>query len=331
MPAKKIKKREQFPFRVLIGGIVAAIVLLILLIQVSSLHLRVESLEANLTVNQKKLAVYERTLCATDQSVKQPNIKTDYSINSAGEQRMFKVHVPNNYDASVRYPVIIAFDGIEGSGSRMEAYSGFDGLPIIMVYPDSLPGKKGFTSWQGAPYSADGERDIQFVRDILAQVPTQYCVDETRIFAVGMSNGGAFATIVGCQLGDKIRAVATVSGAYYTTCEQEDRTPSLLVLHSQDDQQVPFLGATTRKLPPITPWVDEQVAKRHCASDVNREKRDGVLYSTWQNCDDNSIVRYGVISKQQHGWLAVPADPAEGTKSTADYIWDFFKDSMYIN
>ena len=211
----------------------------------------------------------------------------------------------------------------------MESYSGLDELPAVVVYPDALPGKSGFTAWQGAPYSVDGDRDVQFVSDILKSIPSRYCVDSTRVYAVGMSNGGAFANTVSCKLGDQIKAVASVSGAYYSACKPEERTPSLLVVHSTDDRQAPFKGVTVRRLPPVPQYVEKQVVDRHCKTVAEQTKAGSTIYYKWSKCDDNSSMQFIVVNRQPHGWLALPQVSHQRTTGTAGYVWNFFEESSY--
>lgn len=235
------------------------------------------------------------------------------------------MHVPVNYDPNLRYPVVLSFDGIDGSGAQMQSYAGLDTVPALVVYPDSLPSKAGFTAWQGAPYSQDGSYDVDFIKELLETLPGQYCIDSTKVFATGMSNGGAFAIIAGCELGDKIRAVASVSGAYYSTCKNEARTPSLLVLHSVDDNRVPYYGETARGLPVVPEWVKAQAAQRSCSGDALLKTTVTSQQSTWFGCKDASILRFVVLTGQEHGWLRVPGDLEKSTPATAQYVWGFFE------
>lgn len=312
----------------LLGGAIIAIV--VLLFHVRAQSIQIDALESRVASLQAHLDTYGRTLCSNQGGITSDRTTQRYTLTSAGYDRTYRVDTPRNYDASVRYPVIISFDGIEGSGDRMEGYAKFDTLPAIMVYPDSLPGKRGYTAWQGAPYSVDSDRDMTFIRDLLTVLPSQYCIDTTQQFAVGMSNGGSFATMVGCELSDQIRAVASVSGAFYTTCQQEKRTPSLLVMHSMSDGQVPFMGETKKHLPKIQQWVSDQATQRTCQTVVPATTVEDVTYYDWRDCADQSLLRFVVVQNQPHGWLAVPATPHEGVKTTADYIWKFFQDSMYF-
>ncbi len=300
-----------------------------LLVHIQTLTGRIATLETQSSIKEEQLVSYERSLCSNDFSLTQANNAKTYTMQVNGEQRSYTIHTPDTYDASQRYPVIFSFDGIEGSGSRMRSYSHLDALPAIIVYPDALVGTKGYTAWQGAPYSVEGGRDVEFVRKLLDTIPSQYCVDATQLFAVGMSNGGSFATIVGCELGNQIRAVASVSGAFYTTCEREERTPSLLVVHSMNDGQVPYLGEVARKLPKVQQWVNDQAAKRHCTTTLPVRATGSVVYYNWLDCSDNSMLRFAVVKDQPHGWLRLPSTSRDGVTTTAEYVWKFFEESRY--
>jgi poly(3-hydroxybutyrate) depolymerase len=167
MKKSPLNNRERGLYGVLAISAVLICIVIGMIFHTQALSSRITMLEKEVTVRSSQLAAYERSLCSTIREVGQ---LSKYSLQSAGYTRTYQVHTPANYDPSVRYPLIVSFDGIEGSGVRMEGYSGLDGLPAIIVYPNSLPGKLGFTAWQGAPYSIEGDRDVQFVSDILKTV-----------------------------------------------------------------------------------------------------------------------------------------------------------------
>jgi len=144
-----------------------------------------------------------------------------------------------------------------------------------------------------------------------------------------MSNGGTFATIVGCELGDQVRAIASVSGAYYTTCKEEERTPSLLVVHSVDDRQAPFAGSTARRLPAISAWVEAQAVEHNCKTKIPTKTVDLATYYNWHDCSDGSALRFVALRNQAHGWLRIPEVSSQRVQGTAGYIWEFFNESSY--
>lgn len=309
------------------------LVVVFLLVHTQSLSLRLIELETKNAKMALEASTYKRSYCTNTFPITKSNVITRYRVQSAGYARTYRVHTPKNYDPSVRYPMVLSFDGIGGSGSRIESYSRIDSLPVVAVYPDSLHGRQGFTAWQGAPYSLKGDYDIQFVRDMLDTVPSNYCTDSTKVFAVGMSNGGGFAALMGCKLSDKFRAVASLSGAYYASCSETTQAPSLLIVHSESDKQVPFGGSSQRGLPAVMQWAKREAKERTCQNVVQSDAKTGdtelksnaLTVYDWQGCRNNSLLRLVVVKDQDHGWLQLPASPASGLPGTVNYIWKFFQ------
>lgn len=293
--------------------------------RVVSLESQNSQYRASLVARQAEIDTYTRLTCATASTIRTSQTNTTYEAVVDGRIRGYRVHTPTHYDSNVRLPVVLSFDGIDGSGAQMQSYSGLDQLPAIVVYPDSLPSQEGFTAWQGAPYSQPGVDDIAFVRTVLKEVAAHYCTDPTRVYAVGMSNGGAFASLVGCELGDSIRAIASVSGAYYTSCQSKTRSPSLLVLHSIDDNRVPFGGELARGLPKVPDWVYEQAGFHGCKEAYPTKSENGIGQYGWYDCKDNAKVTLVTLGGQVHGWLSMPQATSAQPESTAQYIWQFFE------
>ena len=81
---------------------------------------------------------------------------------------------------------------------------------IIYVYPDPLEGFEGWGTWGWllGPHArpADGQQDLSFMGSLLDRLEASYCIDRERIFVTGHSWGGDMAAVVGCFMGDRIRA-----------------------------------------------------------------------------------------------------------------------------
>ncbi len=306
---------------------VAALLVAMLSVHIQSLSVRIGSLESQVATAERQVAAFERSFCSTGAAEVRDGVTIRHTIQSGDTARTYQVHTPPNYDPSIRYPVIVNFDGIEGSGDRMEAYSGMDNLPVIAVYPDSIPGTLGFTAWQGAPYSLKGDYDTNFVEAMLDELPSNYCIDNGKVFAVGMSNGGGFAMLAACELPDRIRAVASISGAYYESCRVRKHQPSLLAIHSASDKQIPFEGAKSRKLPKVTDWAQREARYRGCEQSSKSTEPNGSSRYDWTGCRDDSTVRLVVLENQNHGWLYLPGSAQNSSPTITSYIWDFFKNS----
>src|SRR6185312_1330517 len=53
-----------------------------------------------------------------------------------------------------------------------------------------------------------GASDVAFFEPLYSEITKSFCVDTSRMFAMGESSGGDFASILGCEFADKLRAVA---------------------------------------------------------------------------------------------------------------------------
>lgn len=128
----------------------------------------------------------------------------DRTLQSGGANRNYKLRVPEDYDASHPYRLILGFHGATGNSGQV-APSYFDLWPLaegstIFVAPDAVDGL-----WNAS-------NDVTFVDDILAEVEGDLCIDETRVMLEGFSQGGAMAWTLGCARPGLFRAVVVHSG-----------------------------------------------------------------------------------------------------------------------
>src|SRR5262249_61300856 len=65
------------------------------------------------------------------------------------------------------------------------------------------------------------------------------CTDGRRIYVTGMSNGGFLASLLGCQLADRLAAVAPVAGARDLGDCVPARPMPILLLYGSADAVVP--------------------------------------------------------------------------------------------
>ena len=294
---------------------------------VQSLERKIEKTEERTAETNRHTASFRDSHCVGKEKIQQGT--STYTLTSAGYNRVYHVHIPTSYKANEKMPVIVNYDGIDGGGIKMESYSNVDSLPVIAVYPDSLMGTRGFTAWQGAPYSLGGDYDVQFTKDMMHDLQQRYCADATKVFAIGMSNGGGFAVIASCQLPGTFKAIASLSGAYYTGCSGNEKpSGSLLALHSAADPQVPLQGSLTKGVPVVTEWAGQQAKARNCQKNTRSTDIYGAERFTWRSCQDNALVRLVVLQNQPHGWLALPHAQGIKAPNTAEYVWTFFKETM---
>lgn len=189
------------------------------------------------------------------------------TLESSGYERSFVVHVPEGYSKDDAHPVVFAFHGKGGSGEVIvnstrlteERWTGNK----LVVYPD---GWGGF--WAGADYSIlSVAEDLSFVRDLVAHLRADFCVDNSRIYATGHSNGGGMVDNIAChgETGKDFAAFAPIAGAFYTNndenyeeCDPARALTPVLQIHGGADITIPYDGGkgSGGMLPSIPDWYD---------------------------------------------------------------------------
>ena len=136
-----------------------------------------------------------------------------------GEQkRTYLVHVPKDYDPKKPTPVVLALHGAAMNGPMMVWFSGLnttaDKSGFIVVYPSGT-GTGPFLTWNAGGFKgkmAEGKADdVAFIGKLLDDLSTVIKVDEKRVNACGMSNGGMMCYRLAAELSNRIAAVAPVA------------------------------------------------------------------------------------------------------------------------
>lgn len=146
------------------------------------------------------------------------HIPGNYVVNleSSGQPRQFRLHIPPGYMAGNSTPLIINLHGLGMSGveqdllSEMSAKS--DEAGFIAVHPEGRGDPQG---WYVGPSVGGQQEDVLFIRDLIYCLKNQLSIDADRIYATGLSNGGGMANRLGCDLADVIAAIGPVSGTYF--------------------------------------------------------------------------------------------------------------------
>jgi polyhydroxybutyrate depolymerase len=158
----------------------------------------------------------------------------------------FNVHVPPMYDGEIRLPVVFDFHGLGGDENQMQRLSGWaatgDREGFISVFPGGPD-----NGWNAGGCCTDTPTDVEFVREAIAYLNTEGCIDTKRIYASGCSNGGAMSYRLACEAADVIAAVAPVDfdcvvGGRCGSCNPS-RPVTEIQFRATMDQAVNYSGA----------------------------------------------------------------------------------------
>lgn len=164
----------------------------------------------------------------------------DQALTSGGIERHYLLHVPASYSGESPVPVVLSFHGYGMSAAVFGPYTGFgsvaDSEGFIVVTPDAV-GSPAFWNSERTPGAAD---DVAFVRDLLAALSTELCIDEDAVYAAGFSNGGGMALRLACDMPDRVRAVGVVAATFIDCLA---RVP-IIAFHGTSDSLVPYEGGS---------------------------------------------------------------------------------------
>lgn len=145
---------------------------------------------------------------------------TSRSWDVDGVRREAIVYAPSKPTAG-KAPLVFDFHGHGGTArNAARVHRLHEAWPeAVVVYiqglntPGKLTDREGKkTGWQTGP-GDQKDRDLKFFDAVLASVKKDYPIDESRVYATGHSNGGAFTYLLWAKRGDTFAAFAPVAAA----------------------------------------------------------------------------------------------------------------------
>jgi polyhydroxybutyrate depolymerase len=253
------------------------------------------------------------------------------TVTSGGLQRTAVVHVPSAA-AGHRLPVLFALHGAAQNGTFFEGYTGFSTLAntqrFIAVYPNALP----IASFRDRPFwniddsDPTAPNDVQFISDLLTDLEGTLCVDGRRVFATGVSNGAGMAARLGCQLSDRIAAIAPVAGGYKALPPCHPTQPvSLFEVHGTSDSTVPYDGVKGTGAGAVMPYVQSWAKIDGCAATpAQTSPAPRVIRLDYGGCRDRTAVAHLRIVGGGHQ-LPGGLPPDSGQAASIDVPWQIWQ------
>lgn len=257
-----------------------------------------------------------------------------HRICSGDRNRTYAVNVPNDYNtkSNTPWPLIVDYHGNGGTPDGQYNNSRFYNYPAgqeyLAVYPAGVE-----QHWQGPSYAIAGVDDLQFTTDLLNHLSQEYCIDPSRIYASGKSNGGGFVDTLACSdHGDAFAAFAMAAAALYTDTSESGcpKQRAILESHGDLDGTIPYLPTepkTGGALPNITQWV-EWWGQRDCCNPIHDRRETGDLggYNvTSYSCNGYiNVVQHYQVFELGHCWPDSSGLNTDSRRSTcSDHVLDF--------
>jgi polyhydroxybutyrate depolymerase len=253
-----------------------------------------------------------------------PNVPTGKMIKELtvnGITREYIIYVPENYNATTAFPLLLSFHGLTSNMEFNYNYTNFDELAerenFIVIHPNGIS-----NTWA---VSANDDTDIDFIVALLNQLEEDYNIESNRIYSTGMSMGGFFSFSLACRLSDRVAAVASVTGSMYqpaiNNCLPVKPMP-IIQIHGTEDGIVQYSSVAglldfwtshnnTDDLPIISNIPDSDTAD---GSTVERYE--------YLNGDNDVEVQHLKIIGGGHEW---PGFQGNMDINASEEVWSFVK------
>ena len=264
-----------------------------------------------------------------------------FHFTHGGLRREYLVHVPKTSTGKPA-PLLLALHGGGGDMDYQAQNYGLVGKSeqagFIAVFPN---GASRFRSGILATWNAGAccgravtqkVDDVGFLKEVIARVSRQLSVDQRRIYATGMSNGGLMAYRLACEAPELIRAIAPVAGTDNTIGCKPSRPVPVIHFHARDDSHVLFTGGHGPDALADTDFtsVPATIAKWVALNRASPRARTvlSVPGATCERHDGAAPVELCVTESGGHSWPGSQSRRANKSPSQAiranDRMWDFF-------
>ena len=264
----------------------------------------------------------------------------DATITVGDLDRAYRLHLPRGYTGSEQVPLVLLLHGTGGTIDGFEEYTRFTDAAVARGYavatPQGVGDPQGGVPAHWTVPGFPGPDDVAFVESLVREVAASSCIDLRRVYATGLSRGGAFSAYLGCQ-STMFAALAPVAGANLVRpCAGPP--VSVLAIHGTADPYVDYDGldpevAAVDDTFYNAPALDNAAAwaqRDGCTGQEEVSEAADVTRTTWLECADATSVQLLTITDGGHVWPgAGPRDVAQfGTTTTSisgnDVILDFF-------
>ncbi|MDR7486081.1 MAG: PHB depolymerase family esterase [Armatimonadota bacterium] len=285
-----------------------------------------------------------------------PGGSQPHTIIFGGLTRTYRTYVPSGGAGPM--PLLLALHGGGGSGAAMERLTqgGLNRLAdrerFVVVYPDGVDRHwndgRGIQAYRAHREDLD---DVGFIAALIGRVAQSVPIDERRVYATGISNGGLMAFRLARELADRVAAIALVATSMSEPLAQMPgpaRAISVLLMPGTQDPLVPWSGGEigfpgrlkVGRVISVPETIRLWAAHNDCPPtatvtwEPDRDPQDGtrVRREAYRPCRDGTEVVLYAIEGGGHtwpgGWQYLPQRIVGRTSRDIDaneVIWTFLR------
>lgn len=260
----------------------------------------------------------------------------DGSLSFGGATRTYKLHLPPGHGSGTQFPLVIFMHGLGDSGNGIMTGTGFnytaDTAGFIVVYPDAGDVPFFGPAWNNGtiPSIFTLPDDVGFISALIDDLAGSYDVDLERVYATGFSMGGIMAHHLGCELDNKVAAIASIAGTMAVSIEAScspERAVPVMHIHGDVDTVVPYAGNPTLFLTSVDATLNTWVGEDMCPTTADTTAMpdiamDGLTVDKihYDPCVDGTEVLHYKVYGAYHNYFLTGFDINYNRE-----IWNFFR------
>ena len=236
------------------------------------------------------------------------NAQTRKTITSEGQKREYLQYAPS--DLGSKRPLIISCHGMNQSAKYQwdmlkDAQTLADKEKFVIVLPEGI----------NSGWDISGDRDINLIKDLIAQMKKDFDIDEKRVYLSGFSMGGMLTYHAMNKIPDVIAAFAPISGYPMWGFTYTGKRAIPVIHHHGTGDDVCVYSNVQRN-------IDELVKKNKCSTTPTITQNYGgyshITRKEWGGGTDGVKVVLMELANKGH-WIS------NDGLFTLDEIWKFCK------
>lgn len=224
--------------------------------------------------------------------------------------------------------LVLAFHGYGSQGKDLAVNTGFNDLAeqkgFIIAYPNGIDRRWNIAS------PLLGVDDVSFVWVLIDDLIKIRAIARSRIYAVGVSNGGFLVQRLACEANSKFAAfasvVATFPGQLQAFCHPNSPV-SMLMTNGTDDRKVPWSGSEFSDdwLLSVPDTIDFWQQQNLCTAKTQvKQLNSRVEITRYPACQGGAEIELVTLKGAGHVWPR-GGSGAKQLLNGSEEIWNFFQ------
>jgi polyhydroxybutyrate depolymerase len=233
---------------------------------------------------------------------------TTQTITVDGPTRSYRLAVPAGRGTQ-RQPLILNFHGYGSNAVEQAVYSELETKGPARGFVVATPQGTGTPAFWNILPQLPHPDDVALAAAIIRRLEVTSCVDPTRVYATGISNGGGLTSELGCRLTRQLAAIAPVAGVNLVAGCPRGLPIGVLVFHGNTDPTVPYRGGDPggllkgQQLIPVPQAVATWAQHDRCATKpVVSQVSLHVVRTEYPRCASGVQVQLYTIEGGGHTW-----------------------------